>query len=228
MAARKKQPIPPKLTKFMSTASKSEVAKCIPDRLSTEDDLGYVWFQCYCLLGLDRTLPKLVDFLIPLEPVKPITRNAYLTRVKRESVSNDWVARVKVYDARRTISAADSLIYTQQAIDTQWLDKGKKTRQVIQQSIDIALRIQTCSVKILETIEPKIDELRNKSIGNSGGVLVEIKQAVGVVSEVATITKAVQEILRNCWEGKEYTEAIQQLQQEILLIEQQDHDSASE
>lgn len=228
MAGRKKQPISPNLAKFVAATATSDIAKCLPDRLADEDDLEFAWFQCYCYMGLGRTLHGLAkEVLIPLEVIKPISVAAYTQKLKRASLKNEWIKRVKVYDARRTIAATDSLIYTQQAIDTQWLDKGEKTRRVIQQSIDIALRIQACSLKILETIEPKIDELKNKSIGSSGGVLIELKQAVGVVSEVATITKAIQDILRNCWEGKEYTEAIQQLQQEILLIEQQDHDSAT-
>lgn len=217
MAGRKKQPIAPKLAKFIAATATSEVAKCVPDRLSSEDDLEYIWFKCYCLLGLDRTLSKLVDFLIPLEPTVPINENAYLTKIKRASAKNDWIARVKKYDAKRIISATDSLIYTQQAIDSQWLDKGEKTRKIIQRSIEIAERIQSCSFKILETIEPKIEALKSNE---NHGVLGELRQSVNIVSDVANITKTIQEILRNCWEGKEYTEAIQQLQQEILLIEE--------
>lgn len=225
MAGRKKQPIPPKLAKLAEAAAKSDIAKNVPDRLPDEDDLEYIWFTCYCHMGLDRTLPKLVkDVLIPLEPVKPITTNAYLTKIKRASLKNNWVARSKIYDARRIITATDSLIYTQQAIDAKWLDKGEKTRKIIQESINIASLIQSCTIKILETVEPKIDELKNKN----HSVLIELKQAVSIVSEVANITQTIQQILKNCWEGKEYTEAIQQLQQEILLIEQQDLDSDTE
>lgn len=224
MAGRKKHAIAPKLEKFMAGASKNEVIKCVPDRLSSEDDLGYIWFQCYCLLGLDRTLPKLVDFLLPLEPVAPISRNAYLTRVKRESVNNDWVARVKKYDAARILSATDTLIYTQQAIDAEWLDKGEKTRRIIQRSVEIAERIQSCSFKILDAVQLRIEALGS---GDNHGGLGELRQTVNIVSEVATVTKTIQEILRNCWEGKEYTEAIQQLQQEILLIDEQNNDSAT-
>lgn len=220
MAGRKKQPISPKLAKLAEAAAKSDMAKNVPDRLPDEDDLEYIWFSCYCHMGLDRTLSKLVkDVLIPLEPVKPVTTNAYLTKIKKASLKNNWVTRAKIYDARRIISATDSLIYTQQAIDAKWLDKGEKTREVIQKSIDIALRIQTCSFKILDAIEPKLDELRER------GTLLDIGRAVGILSDVAGVTQTIQQILKNCWEGKEYTEAIQQLQQEILLIEQQDLDN---
>lgn len=220
MAGRKKQPIPPKLAKLAEAAAKSDMAKNVPGKLPDEDDLEYIWFTCYCHMGLDRTLPKLVkDVLIPLEPVKPITTNAYLTKIKRASLKNNWVARAKIYDARRIIIATDSLIYTQQAIDAKWLDKGEKTRQVIQRSVDIALRIQNCSFKILDAIEPKLDELRDR------GTLLDLGRAVGILSDVAAVTQTIQQILKNCWEGKEYTEAIQQLQQEILLIEQQDLDN---
>lgn len=212
---------------LVDATATNEFYRLVPEKLAEEDELEYAWFCCYCFLGLERTLPKLVkDVIIPAEPPGTTYSNAFLQAVKRACGKYRWVNRVKVYDAKRTIQATDSLIYTQQKIDQAWLDKGKQTRKVIQQSIEIALRIQTCSFNILNALEPKIAALNDTLNSPKSSGLIELGRVMNIVTGVATTTKTVQEILRNCWEGKEYTEAIQQLQQDLLLIEL-DNDSSS-
>lgn len=213
---------------LVTAVEANEFYKLVPERLAEEDELEYGWFCCYCFLGLERTLPKLIkQVIIPSEPPGTTYNNAYLTAVKRICGKNRWVDRAKLYDAKRTIQATDSLIYTQQKIDAEWLDKGEQTRKVIQQSIEIALRIQTCSFQVLNALEPKISALNNTLNSPKSSGLIELGRVMNIVTGVATTTKTVQEILRNCWEGKEYTDAIQQLQQDILSIELDSDSSAS-
>lgn len=193
----------------MTTKKTDDYSKLLPEKLPREDDYSYSLFSTYCLLGTDRRLVKVATIVFGKTQPGETSIEKVSNRLKHLSSKFNWTDRAKIFDHNRLLDQTDKLIFEQQQIDKNWLDKGKKSRELLQKILSDAEKIRECNSLVIDAVLSRVKG------ENTLEALVAIQK---IVLSAANSSLAISRILTDTWQIKLNAEVIAAAESEMLGI----------
>ena len=183
----------------LTELKKHEYYNILPPQLAEESDFDYILFAYYCFLGLDRSLRGMNVIMSKLKN-QDIT-NAHTNVLRNKSSQYQWNNRSNVFDLTKVVQEIDKLIQADYAIDSEWVNKRRESREILQKAITITNKLLDCYSLL---VDAGLSRLQMKKISTPE----YFKIARMLVDCSNGIEKAVN-IIRLTWEQKENIEALE-------------------
>ena len=194
----------------LTELKKHEYYKILPPQLAEESDFDYILFAYYCFLGQDRSLKAMNPIMSKLKN-QDIT-DAHGNVIRNKSSQFQWNNRSNVFDLTKVVQEIDKLIQADYAIDSEWVEKRRQSRQILQKTITTTNKLVDC-YRLL--VEHGLSRLQMRGISTS-----EYFRIAKMLVDCANGLEKAVNIIRLTWEQKENIEALEagrKLIEEALL-----------
>jgi hypothetical protein len=120
--------------------TKHEYYKLLPPQLENESDLDYLLFSYYAFLGFQRTLRRMTPILERLnnEEIVVFRQDCISNEIRKRADKFQWTNRARVFDCSKVVDEIDKLIRVDEAIETEWVNKRRESREILQKALTTA------------------------------------------------------------------------------------------